>query len=300
MVKNKYLIVFVLLFLCLFSCVCNAAVRYPKYAEVNQPYVEINGNKPFFKHNEYTARDIENYAKLDRLGRCGVAYAVVSQKTMPTEERGTIGYVTPSGWNQAKYEGLIDSTPPYLFNRCHLIGYQLAGENANEKNLITGTRYMNIEGMLPFENKVADYIRGSASRHVMYRVTPVFEGNNLVASGVLMEASSVEDKGKGLAFCVFCYNVQPGVDINYADGSSKVCEKTTGSSSSSVGFYNNKSTSKSGVSTTTGYIVNTNTGRFHHVWCESVKDIKEKNKASCSKREEAIAAGYVPCKRGNP
>jgi len=300
MVKRISLVILmtvILVFLCL---ECYAAIKYPQYKDVKSPYVEINGNKPFFKQNEYTTKTIEHYANLDKFGRCGVAYAVVSQETMPTEDRGTIGYVTPSGWSQAKYEGVIDSTPPYLFNRCHLIGYQLAGENANEKNLITGTRYMNIEGMLPFENQVADYIKVSANRHVMYRITPVFEGNNLVASGVLMEASSVEDKGKGLSYCVFCYNVQPGVDINYADGSSKLSVKHIGSSSSSVWLRNNKVTAKGGDSKVMGYIANTNTGKFHHVWCESVDDIKEKNKASYSKREDAIVAGYVPCKRCNP
>jgi DNA-entry nuclease len=158
---------------------------------------------------------------LDPLGRCGVAYANVSRELMPTEERGEIGNIKPSGWNQEKYEGVVDSVPPYLYNRCHLIAYCLTAENANEKNLITGTRYMNVNGMLPFEEKVAKYL-DTYDNHVLYRVTPIFEGNNLVASGVLMEAYSVEDEGKGICFCVYCYNVQPGVKINYKTGESEL------------------------------------------------------------------------------
>ncbi len=197
--------------------------QIPAYEEIRKSYVEVNGNVPFFKDNEYVTRSVENYAKLDSLGRCGTAYAILGKDTMPEGERGEIGMIKPSGWHQAKYAGIVNSTPPYLYNRCHLIGFQLAGENANERNLITGTRYLNVEGMLPFENRVADYIK-SKGNHVLYRVTPKFDGDNLLASGVLMEASSVEDKGKGLSFCVFCYNVQPGVKINYKDGSNAVDE----------------------------------------------------------------------------
>lgn len=191
----------------------------PKYSDC--PYVEINNNKPVFSSSDKrNKKAFEKYSDLDELGRCGVAYANICKELMPTEERGSIGMVKPSGWQTVKYMGLVEGN--YLYNRCHLIGYQLAGENANEKNLITGTRYLNVEGMLPFENKVADYIKEHPNRHVLYRVTPIFEGDNLVASGVQMEAYSVEDKGKGVCFNVYCYNVQPNIIINYSDGKSKL------------------------------------------------------------------------------
>lgn len=184
------------------------------------PYVVINNDVPFFESEDYTKEAYENYGELDFLGRCTAAMACLGRELMPTDERGDIGSIRPTGWMQAKYEGIIDSKPPYLYNRCHLIAYCLTGENANEKNLITGTRYFNVEGMLPFEEQVADYLYRSKN-HVLYRVTPIYEGNNLVASGVLMEAQSVEDNGKGLEFCVYCYNVQPGVIINYRTGDSR-------------------------------------------------------------------------------
>ena len=194
----------------------------PAYSD--SAYVELNYNKPKFKTSEkINKKAFEKYSELDELGRCGVAYANICKELMPTEERGTIGMVKPSGWQTVKYMGLVDGN--YLYNRCHLIGYQLAGENANEKNLITGTRYLNVEGMLPFENKVADYIKKYPKRHVLYRVTPIYEGDNLVASGVQMEAYSVEDKGKGVCFNVFCYNVQPGVIIDYSNGKSKLADE---------------------------------------------------------------------------
>ncbi len=180
-------------------------------------YVEINDNIPYFSDNEMTTVSFETYSELDALGRCGPAYACIGTDTMPVEERGQIGAIKPSGWQLVKYNGIVEGN--YLYNRCHLIAYQLAGENANTKNLITGTRYLNVEGMLPFEDKVADHVKETGG-HVLYRVTPIFEEDNLVASGVLMEAKSVEDEGKGILFNVYCYNVQPGVSIDYADGSS--------------------------------------------------------------------------------
>lgn len=182
-------------------------------------YIEVNGNCPTFDMEEITTEVFEIYADLDVLGRCGTAYANVCQELMPTQDRESIGQVRPSGWHTVKYPEVIEDL--YLYNRCHLIGFQLAGENANEKNLITGTRYMNVEGMLPFENKVADYVR-KTDNHVLYRVTPIFTGSNLVADGVLMEAYSVEDYGKGISFCVFVYNVQPGIVIDYATGESSL------------------------------------------------------------------------------
>lgn len=185
-------------------------------------YVEINGNVPFFTEDEITDEAYEYYADLDSLGRCTYAVACVGTETMPTEERGDISSVYPTGWVQAQYDSVDGG---YLYNRCHLIAYMLTGENANEKNLITGTRYMNVEGMLPFETEVQEYCLYTAgSPHVMYRVTPVFDGDNLLASGVLLEAYSVEDGGEGLQFCVYVYNVQPGIEIDYATGESKLAQ----------------------------------------------------------------------------
>lgn len=179
-------------------------------------YVAVNNNEPFFTDSDMITTAFENYSDLDSLGRCGVAYANICKDIMPTEERGKIGMIKPSGWHTVKYDVIKDR---YLYNRCHLIGYQLAGENANPKNLITGTRYLNVEGMLPFENLVADYVNNTGN-HVLYRVTPMFSGSNLVANGVLIEAKSVEDNGGGILFNVYCYNVQPGVGINYENGDS--------------------------------------------------------------------------------
>lgn len=196
-----------------------AGLRIPEYS--GQAYAEINGNIPFFDEEDKTTRSFESYSELDSLGRCGVAYANVSRELMPTEDRGEIGSIKPSGWQQAKYEGIVNSNPPYLYNRCHLIAYCLTAENANEKNLITGTRYMNVKGMLPFEEEVARYLDKN-DNHVLYRVTPIFEENNLVASGVLIEAYSVEDNGAGICFCVYCYNVQPRVKIDYKTGKSYI------------------------------------------------------------------------------
>lgn len=176
--------------------------------------VAINDNNPFFTADEFITTPFETYSSLDNFGRCNVAYANVCKELMPTEKRGNIGNVRPTGWHTVKYAG-IDGN--YLYNRCHLIGYQLTGENANEKNLITGTRYFNVQGMEPYETDVAQYVKRTG-HHVLYRVTPVFEGNNLLADGVLMEAASVEDET--IRFCVFVYNVQPGIEIDYSNGNS--------------------------------------------------------------------------------
>ena len=191
----------------------------PAYS--GEPYVIINGNRPDFSLKDLTTVEFERYSELDWLGRCGAAYANISLYTMPTEPRGDIWMVKPSGWQSVRYD-FIDGES--LYNRCHLIGYQLAGENANECNLITGTRYFNTEGMLPFENMVADYVEDTGN-HVLYRVTPVYEGTNLVASGVQMEAMSVEDEGEGVCFNVYVYNVQPGVMIDYANGDNWLAEE---------------------------------------------------------------------------
>ena len=181
-----------------------------------KPYVAVNGNEPEFTADEITDEYFEIYEPLDRYGRCTVAFACLGKETMPTEERGEIGSVKPTGWHTVKYD-CVDGK--YLYNRCHLIGFQLSGENANKRNLITGTRYMNVDGMLPFENMVDDYIEETGN-HVMYRATPFFEGDDLVARGVQIEAYSVEDEGDGICFNVFCFNNQPGVVIDYATGES--------------------------------------------------------------------------------
>ena len=196
--------------------------KVPAYS--GDPVAVINNNTPFFTEEDISDIEFETYSPLDALSRCGTAYANICKDIMPTEEREGIGYVKPSGWKQAKYDmSVTGMDSPYLYNRCHLIAFELAGENANEKNLITGTRYMNICGMLPYENKVAAYVK-ETDHHVLYRVTPLFEDDNLVASGVLIEAKSVEDDD--CVFCVYCYNVEPGIEINYADGSSKGPEFT--------------------------------------------------------------------------
>ena len=187
----------------------------PAYS--GEAYAEINGNVPYFTDSEMSTTSYEYYSDLDSLGRCGVCVANIGPDIMPTEERGEIGNIKPTGWHTVKYSEIIEGN--YLYNRCHLIGFQLAGENDNEKNLITGTRYLNMDGMLPFENMVADYVTETGN-HVLYRVTPIFKGDNLVADGVLIEAESVEDNGSGILFNVFCYNIQPGIVIDYATGDS--------------------------------------------------------------------------------
>ena len=229
--KNQMIITFIVMIILLFIGVYQEYIKpknnqqqkqtvsyvlenVPPYE--NNPYVVLNNNMPNFTENDYTTESFEKYSELDSLGRCQVAYANICKETMPKEgeERGEISSIKPTGYegNQNKYDG------QYLYNRCHLIGYQLSDENANKLNLITGTNYFNVSGMLPFENQVDDYIEKNENNHVLYRVTPIFEGNNKVANGVEMEAFSVEDKGQGVCFNVYVYNVQPGVGINYATG----------------------------------------------------------------------------------
>ena len=251
----------------------------PEYS--GDPYVVVNNNVPFFSKEDLKAEVFESYGDLDSLGRCTVAYSMVGTETMPTQERGNIGQVKPTGWHAVKYDN-VDGK--YLYNRCHLIGYQLTAENANVKNLITGTRYLNVQGMLPFENLTADYIKETGN-HVLYRVTPVFEGDNLVASGVLMEGESAEDDGEAIQFCVYVYNVQPGIIIDYATGDSRLDDGTGGS------FQSARKT----------YVLNTNSKTFHKPDCGSVGKIKDSNKQTfVGTREEAIKNGYSPCKSCNP
>ncbi len=273
------------------------------------PFVEINGNKPFFEDKEKNNTDaFEKYSRLDLLGRCGVAYANICKELMPTEERGEIGQIKPTGWHTVNYHELVDEN--YLYNRCHLIGFQLAGENANEKNLITGTRYMNVEGMLPFENKVANYV-DRTNNHVLYRVTPVFDKRNLLASGVLMEAYSVEDNGSGVQFCVFCYNVQPGIEIDYATGESKALpnaeevianiknaqkETTANNKTANNDKIANNDKTDNMEDINSEYVLNKKSKKFHQTACHAVLDMSEKNKEYYSgSRQMLIDQGYEPC-----
>ena len=259
-------------------------------------YVAINGNIPFFSASDMTTKAYETYSPLDNLGRCGVAISCIGKELMPTEPRGSIGMIKPSGWHLVKYQGVEGN---YLYNRCHLIGYQLTGENANEHNLVTGTRYMNVQGMEPLENKTANYIN-STGNHVIYRSTPIFIGSDLLCRGVLMEGKSVEDNGAGLTFCVFAYNVQPGITINYADGSSSGPE-----------YIETQATTKATTAKTTtnnftpqpssSYVLNKNTHKFHYPSCSSVSKMAEKNKVYFNgTRDQVISQGYSPCNRCNP
>ena len=256
----------------------------PAYS--GSPYVELYGNEPQFADSDKARGGFEEYSPLDSLGRCGVAFALIGTETMPTEERGSIGSVKPSGWHTVRYNGVVDGN--YLYNRCHLIGYQLAGENANTKNLITGTRYLNVEGMLPFEDEVASYVDRTGN-HVLYRVTPVFDGSNLVANGVQMEAWSVEDGGKGVSFNVFCYNVQPGISINYDTGDSALAEGQAAAETATED------------TTQASYVLNTNTKKFHLPSCSSIAKMKDSNKQSFTgTRQDLIDKGYSPCGKCNP
>ena len=247
-------------------------------------YVEIHDSEPIFDSKDMNKKSFESYSNLDFLNRPGVAYANVSKDLMPTTKRGSIGMVKPVGWHTIRYKG-IDGK--YLYNRCHLIGYQLTGENANRKNLITGTRYLNVEGMLPFENEVTQYIK-KTNHHVLYRVTPIYEGDNLIADGVQIEAYSVEDKGQGISFNVFCYNVQPGITIDYKTGDSSRSKENI------IKEYEVKED-------TTSYILNMNTHKFHKPTCSSVRLMKDENKIeSHDSRDALIQQGYSPCKNCNP
>ena len=253
-------------------------------------YVAINNNEPFFTDSDMTTTAFENYSDLDSLGRCGVAYANICKDIMPTEERGKIGMIKPSGWHTVKYDVIKDR---YLYNRCHLIGYQLAGENANPKNLITGTRYLNVEGMLPFENLVADYVNNTGN-HVLYRVTPMFSGSNLVANGVLIEAKSVEDNGGGILFNVYCYNVQPGVGINYENGDSWL-DGTTGSASSGSDTSATENSAADSSNSETMVHITATGKKYHRAGCRTLK--KSDTEVTL---DEAKSMGLSPCGICNP
>ena len=303
----------------------------PPYA--GAPYIEVHNNVPYFTDTTTTAV-FELYSPLDELGRCGIAFANICPELMPSESRGSIGMIKPSGWQTVKYNDLIDGN--YLYNRCHLIAYSLASENANEQNLITGTSYLNVQGMLPFENLVADYVSATGN-HVLYRSTPLFEGDDLVARGVLMEGYSVEDHGSGVSFCVFCYNVQPGIEIDYATGDSRRLEEPatepvivpiildeipTVKDPNNAPVRSNPLLTPDEPETTEPetqpatepmtepvkntpasihYVVNTNTKKFHYPNCSSVNQMKEKNRWDYTgSREDLIRQNYEPCKRCNP
>lgn len=261
----------------------SAQTDMASFAYDGKPYVVINDNDPDFTDADMTTTSFESYGELDGLGRCTTAFANIGKDLMPAEKRGPIGEVKPTGWQTAKYDN-VDGK--YLYNRCHLIGYQLTGENANEKNLITGTRYLNVDGMLPFENMVADYIKETGN-HVLYRVTPVFSGDNLVASGVHMEAESVEDNGDGILFNVYCFNAQPGIAIDYATGNSHQDDSVVADASKST------TVAEANVQT---YVLNTNTKKFHKESCNSAKSMDASNKKIYTgSRQEIIDMGYEAC-----
>lgn len=258
----------------------NEEIKFLASEFSGEPFVVVNNNIPYFTDSEKKNTEVfEKYSELDNLGRCGVAYANVCKKLMPTEDRESLSSVTPSGWKNKQYD-FVDGG--WLYNRAHIIGFQLAGEQANKLNLITGTRYFNVDGMLTFENMVADYVK-ETNNHVLYRVTPIYNGNNLVAEGVLMEGWSVEDSGEGICFNVFCYNVQPGVEINYATGDSWLSEEKMPEDNKQD---NEKET----------YILNTDSKKFHKENCNNAKDISEKNKKVYNgTKDELIDDGYSPC-----
>ena len=257
----------------------------PDYS--GKAYVELNGNIPEFTDGEKVTESYELYSELDSLGRCGYTMACVGKDIMPTEDRESISSVKPSGWVNKKYDtSLVDGG--YIYNRCHLIGFQLTGENANDKNLITGTRYMNVQGMLPFENLIADYVK-ETDNHVMYRVTPIYDGNDLVACGVQMEAYSVEDDGEGVCFNVYIYNVQPGIVINYATGENWLSTEVPAQTEKNESADSNESGEKS-------YVLNTNSKKIHLPDCSGAQSISEANRGEYEGDiNELIEQGYTAC-----
>ena len=277
--KNNRIFLLVVLLLSVLLSSCRKTSHSAYFEETDDlpqfqdaPYLVLQDNQPGFTQEQKVTESYEFYSELDAYNRCGYTMACIGPDIMPAEERGSIGQVKPTGWQTVKYD-FVDGK--YLYNRCHLIGYQLTGENANEKNLITGTRYMNVEGMLPFENMVADYVKETGN-HVLYRVTPVFEGDELVARGVEMEAWSVEDNGEGICFHVYVFNIQPGVTINYADGTSALDESY---------FAGEKAT----------YILNTSSKKFHAEGCGNGDTISEANRqVVTTPRQVLINQGYEP------
>ncbi len=272
---------------------CVSLSDIPEFS--GEPYVVLNDNEPEFSDGDFTTESYEKYSVLDSLGRCGAAEANIGQDLMPTEKRGDISQVKPTGWHSIKYDWVDGKS---LYNRCHLIGFQLTAENANDRNLITGTRYMNVEGMLPFENMVADYIKETGN-HVLYRVTPIFSGDNLVADGVQMEAKSVEDEGEGICFHIFAYNVQPGVVIDYATGDSYGDEAGMAAQADNGGREQDGRRFSSNEEKE--YVLNVNTHKCHRPSCSGAKRMKENNRQDyMGDRETLISDGYEPCGSCNP
>ena len=252
------------------------------------PWTPVNDNEPTFTDEEITTTGYEFYSELDNLGRCGYVMACVGREMMPTEDRGDIGSIKPTGWVQKQYDGNLVSGGN-LYNRCHLIGFQLTGENANRKNLITGTRYMNWDGMVEFENMIADYVKETGN-HVMYRVTPMFYENELVARGVHMEAYSVEDNGEGISFNVYAYNVQPGITIDYATGESWLSGEQGGNTDTEQ--KPNENEGEDGPK----YILNTSSKKVHIPTCGSVSTMVDKNKQEYNgELADILAEGYSKC-----
>ena len=267
----------------------------PAYS--GKAFVNINNGNPGFSSSELKTKSYEYYSPLDRLGRCGVVHACIGRDIMPTEDRGSIGMVKPTGCHTVKYD-CVDGK--YLYNRCHLIGYQLTGENVNESNLITGTRYLNIDGMVDFENMVADYIRETGN-HVLYRVTPIFVGDELLARGVQMEAYSVEDQGDGICFHIYAYNVQPGITIDYATGLSALAGEPLPPAGEGSGTDIPPEEGESDPGEVHDYVLNTNTKKFHYPDCSSAKDMSEANREDFTGTREAVTnRGYEACGRCKP
>lgn len=287
--------------------------RYTVLEYSGNPICFVNDNIPYLTLSdvEKGKTSFEEYSELDALSRPQVAYASLSSDTMPPKgsERGEIGQVKPAGWETKKYDCINGN---YVYNRCHLIAWCLGNENANEKNLITGTRYMNVDGMLPYEEMVAKYLDNHPNNHVLYRVTPKYTGDNLVCDGVFMEALSVEDKGQGVRFCIYCYNVQPGINIDYITGKTSYSGHFLDIVSSSVNYNlttndpddiidSDMQVSSEDNHEESAYVLNTNTMKFHKSSCESVQKMSEKNKKICNNtKDEMIAQGYEPCKSCNP
>ncbi|MBQ1954442.1 MAG: DNA/RNA non-specific endonuclease [Clostridia bacterium] len=252
----------------------SADTELPEYNGI--PYVALNGNIPDFKDEQLITTSYEYYSELDYLGRCGYTEACIGLDIMPTEDRGNISHVKPTGWHSVQYDNVDGKS---FYNRCHLIGFQLTGENANVGNLITGTRYMNVDGMLPFEDLIADYVKETGN-HVLYRVTPVFVDDELVARGVIMEGFSVEDEGDGVCFNIFAFNVQPGIEIDYQTGESRLLP----------------SADSPETSEDADYVLNTNSKKFHLPTCSSVTDMNPNNREDFQgTRDELVLAGYSPC-----
>lgn len=291
--RYRYIVFLTAAFLLLNGCTKNTADTDGNFAYCGEPYYEL-GVEPSFSDGQYESDSYIALSELDHLGRCGAAEMKVTYDMLPEKERGIIGHVKPSGWHTVKYPEVIPDL--YLYNRCHLLAYSLSGLNDEERNLITGTRYLNVEGMLPFEQRVLEYVRDTKD-DVLYRVTPVYSGDNLVCDGVLMEAASC-DRGK-LQFAVYCYNVQPGIMIDYATGASRLGDASRQQSEEKV--MSEREEAETSGKESVDYVVNKNTGKYHEPSCPSVEEMKPSNRMDyCGTSEELEEQGYEPCKRCKP